>query len=68
MTTGEERASRLLGPLEARIMQTAWSGRIADRFTVREMQQTMPGAQSKGVDKATRMFRGQQGLPIGIRR
>lgn len=42
MTTGEERASRLLGPLEARIMQTAWSGRIADRFTVREMQQTMP--------------------------
>lgn len=23
-------------------MRTAWSGRLSDRFTVREMQQTMP--------------------------
>lgn len=42
MTTAAARASRLLGPLEARIMQRAWSGAMSDRFTVRDMQQKMP--------------------------
>ncbi len=42
MTADLERASRLLGPLEARIMRTAWSGRLSDPFTVRDVQKTMP--------------------------
>lgn len=42
MTTVEERASRFLGPLEARIMRTAWSRRVSPRFSVRDMQRTMP--------------------------
>lgn len=42
MTMVEERATRLLGSLEARIMRNAWSGRVSDRFTVRDMHRTMP--------------------------
>jgi predicted transcriptional regulator len=42
MTRDLERACRLLGPLEARIMRTVWSGRLSDRFSVRDIHRTMP--------------------------
>ena len=40
--TDLERACRLLGPLEARIMRIAWSNRASTPFTVRDMQRRMP--------------------------
>ena len=47
-TTGDdsrdlERALRLLGPLEARVMRTVWSGGIGQPFVVREMLVHLPG-------------------------
>ena len=38
-----ERALRLLGPLEARIMRTVWSGGIGQPFGVRDMLAHLPG-------------------------
>jgi predicted transcriptional regulator len=35
------RALALLGPLEARIMRVIWSGQVAERFTVRDIQREM---------------------------
>jgi predicted transcriptional regulator len=37
-----ERALRLLGPLEARIMRTVWTGGIGEPFVVREMLAHLP--------------------------
>jgi predicted transcriptional regulator len=37
-----ERAIRLLGPLEGRIMRTVWIGSVPQPFSVREMQARMP--------------------------
>src|SRR5918992_541463 len=37
------RALALLGPLEARIMRTVWSGGIGQPFVVREMLAHLPG-------------------------
>lgn len=37
-----ERALALLGPLEQRVMRTAWTQEIAQPFTVRDMQSRMP--------------------------
>ncbi len=42
MTSDLERACRLLGPLEARIMRTAWSRRVSNPFSVRDIHRTMP--------------------------
>ena len=38
-----ERALRLLGPLEARIMRTVWSGAVGQPFVVRDMLAHLPG-------------------------
>lgn len=37
-----ERALRLLGPLEARIMREVWTGTVSSPFTVHDMQGRMP--------------------------
>jgi predicted transcriptional regulator len=37
-----ERAIRLLGPLESRIMRAVWTGTVPQPFSVREMQARMP--------------------------
>ena len=37
-----ERALRLLGPLEGRIMRAVWTGTVPQPFSVREMQAHMP--------------------------
>ena len=42
VSTDLERACRLLGPLEARIMRIAWSNRVSAPFSVRDMQSKMP--------------------------
>lgn len=42
MTADLERASRLLGPLEARIMRSVWLGRLPDPFVVRDVRKTTP--------------------------
>lgn len=37
-----ERALKLLGPLEGRIMRAVWSGSVPEPFTVREIQKIAP--------------------------
>lgn len=39
---GLNRALALLGPLEGRIMRAIWSGKVDERFVVRDIQQHMP--------------------------
>ena len=40
--TAVERALRLLGPLEGRIMRAVWSGAIRQPFVVRDVQKVTP--------------------------
>lgn len=37
-----ERALKVLGPLEARIMRAVWSGQVRDSFVVRDIQAVTP--------------------------
>ena len=37
-----ERALKVLGPLEGRIMRAVWSGSVREPFTVRDIQQITP--------------------------
>ena len=41
-TESQKRALSLLGPLERRIMQAAWSGVVSQPFVVHDMQAHMP--------------------------
>lgn len=41
MPSARDRALELLGPLEARIMEAAWGGRLPDPFVVRDVHELL---------------------------